>query len=109
MIYELRTYDCVPGKLKAHHERMPKREFPLFRKHGITVVGVWTPEVGENTNNRLIYMLAYDSLADREKKWAAFLADRELQQLVAETEGDGPWVLHAQNTILRPTSYSPME
>ena len=108
MIYELRTYDFVPGKLKAFHERIP-RELPLFRKHGITVMAFWIPEVGEKTNHRLIYMLAYDSLADREKKWAAFLADRELQQLVAETEGDGPWVLHSRNTILRPTSYSPME
>ena len=108
MIHELRTYDVVPGKLPALHERMAKRMIPLFRKHGIEMTAAWTPEVGGKTNHRLIYILGYESLADREEKWAAFLADEEVLQLVAETEGDEPWVLHSENTLLRPTEYSPL-
>ena len=108
MIHELRTYDVVPGKLPALHERMAKRMIPLFQKHGIVMTAAWIPEVGEKVNHRLIYILAYESLADRERKWAAFLADDEVRQLVAETEGDEPWVLHSHNTLLRPTDYSPL-
>ena len=79
-----------------------------LQKHGIEMTAAWTPEVGGKTNHRLVYILAYESLADREKKWAAFLADEEVLQLVAETEGDEPWVLRSENTLLRPTEYSPL-
>ncbi len=108
MIHELRTYDVVPGKLPALHERMAKRMIPLFRKHGIELTAAWVPEVGGKTNHRLVYILAYESLADREEKWAAFLSDEEVLQLVAETEGAEPWVLRSENTLLRPTEYSPL-
>ena len=108
MIYELRTYDIVPGKLPAMNDRMAKRTIPLFHKHGIKVTGMWIPEFGEKVTHRLVYMLAYDSMADRERKWGAFLEDPEVHHMVAETEGDTPWTLRAQSTILRPTPYSPL-
>ena len=49
MIHELRTYDVVPGKLPALHERMAKRMIPLFQKHGIENVRGVDPEVGEKS------------------------------------------------------------
>ena len=43
-----------------------------FKKHGIRVVSFWTNELG-GSSEQLIYMLAYESLADSEKKWSGFL------------------------------------
>jgi hypothetical protein len=54
-------------------------------------------------------MLAYDSLADREKKWGAFLADPERLAKFAETEKNGPLVRRLTAHMLRPTAYSPMQ
>ena len=108
MIYELRIYDVAPGKLPAFVDRMGKRTIPLFEKHGIETTGVWIPEISEKSNHRMVHMLAYESLADRERKWKAFLSDPEVLRMVAETEGDTPWVIHSKNTILRPTPYSPL-
>jgi len=108
MIYELRIYDVAPGKLPALVDRMGKRTIALFEKHGIETTGVWTPEISEKSNHRMVHMLAYESLADRERKWKAFLSDPEVLRMVAETEGDTPWVIHSKNTILRPTPYSPL-
>ena len=88
---------------------MANRTIPLFTKHGIQPVGFWTEEIGEKANHRLLYILAYPSLADRENMWEAFLKDPELRQLVEETEKDGPWVIRCENRILRPTAYSPLE
>ena len=79
----------------------------FFKKHGIKVVGFWTDDIG--TTNRLIYILAYDSLADREKRWGAFASDPEWLKVRAETEKDGPIVARVINTIMRPTPYSPMQ
>ena len=67
MIYELRIYDTVPGRLPALNERFANHTLGFFKKHNIHVVGFWTEDIG--TSNRLVYMLGYDSLADREQKW----------------------------------------
>lgn len=45
--------------------------------------------VGPDAND-LTYMLAWESLADREKKWNAFFADPEWIEARANSEKDGP-------------------
>jgi len=54
-------------------------------------------------------MLAYESLADREKKWHAFFTDKERLAKFAETEKNGPLVARLTAQMLRPTPYSPMK
>ena len=106
MIYELRVYDAVPGKLPALSQRFEKTTMGYFAKHGMQVVGFWTDEVG--TSNRLTYLLAFDDLAHRDRAWTAFRADSERLKIFEETERDGPLVARIENTIMRPTSYSPL-
>ena len=77
-----------------------------FKKHGLNVVGFWTEEFG--ANNRLIYLLEFEDVAQRERAWGAFRADEERARLFAETEADGPLVARITNRLLRPTDYSPM-
>jgi hypothetical protein len=105
MIYELRTYRCVPGRLPALQNRFATITLKLWEKHGIKQAGFWTTLVGES-NQDLIYLLAWESLADRDKKWAAFQADPEWQAKRAETEKDGAIVNNVSNQLLVPTPYS---
>ena len=107
MIYELRIYETIPGRLPALNDRFANHTMGFFKRHGIHVVGFWTEEIG--TSNQLVYMLGFDSLADREKKWAAFQADPDWNKVRAESEKDGPINARVRNTLLRPTSYSPMQ
>lgn len=107
MIYELRIYDAIPGKLPALNERFAKITMGYFEKYGLKVVGFWTDEVG--TSNRLTYMLAFDDMAQREKAWAGFRGDSDRAKAFAETEKDGAIVARVTNTIMRPTAYSPMQ
>lgn len=107
MIYELRTYETIPGKLPALNARFADHTVGFFKKHGIHVVGFWTEDIG--TSNQLVYMLGFDSLADRESKWAAFQADPGWNKARAESEVDGPINARVKNMILRPTAYSPMQ
>ena len=37
MIYELRTYQVVPGKMKNLNDRFANITVPLFEKHGMQV------------------------------------------------------------------------
>jgi NIPSNAP len=51
-------------------------------------------------------MLAWDSLAEREKRWDAFRADPEWLAIAAETEKDGQIVENISNELLAPTAFS---
>jgi hypothetical protein len=105
MLYESRIYTAVPGKLPAVNDRFAKHTMGFFKKHGIGMLGFWTDEIG--TSNRLIYILTFDSMADRENKWTAFQADPGWHQVRAETEADGAVVDHVVNAFMRLTPYSP--
>ena len=105
MILEMRVYRCLPGRLPALMKRFDTLTLKLWDKHGIKQAGFWTVAIGESSTD-LYYLLAWDSLADRDKKWAAFQADTEWQAKRAETEKDGPIVASVTNAILQPTSFS---
>jgi hypothetical protein len=105
MIYELRVYKCVPGRLPALLNRFANTTLKLWDKHGIKQAGFWTTLVGES-NQELYYLLAWESLADRDTKWNAFQADPEWLAKRAETEKDGPIVANVANQLLTPTAFS---
>ena len=105
MIYELRIYHCVSGRLPALLKRFDTITLKLWEKHGIKQAGFWTVAIG-SSNQDLYYLLQWESLADRDKKWAAFQADPEWISKRAETEKDGAIVASVENLILQPTSFS---
>ena len=107
MIYELRIYDAMPGKLPALNDRFAKITLGYFEKHGIKSVGYWTDVIG--VSGRLTYMLAFEDLGHRDRAWAGFQSDQERLAAFAETEKDGPLVARVENRIMRSAPYSPMQ
>jgi len=105
MVYEMRVYHCNPGKLPALLKRFEEVTLGIWERFGIRQAGFWTVEVGES-NHDLVYLLAWESLAERERVWTAFLADPEWLQKRAASEADGPIVARITNSILKPTSFS---
>ena len=96
MIHELRVYRCVSGRLPALLKRFETITLELWERHGIRQAGFWTVAVGES-NQDLYYLLAWDSLAEREQKWNAFASDPEWLAKRAETEKDGQIVANVSN------------
>jgi hypothetical protein len=74
MIYELRIYRCVPGRMRALLARFENETLRIWKKHGIRQAGFWTTLIGKSSQE-ITYILAWDSMAEREKRWDAFLAD----------------------------------
>src|ERR1700734_4513863 len=105
MIYELRIYRCLPNRLSALLKRFETNTLRIWEKHGIRQAGFWTTVIGES-NLDLTYLLAWESLAEREKKWAAFQSDPEWITARAKTEADGQIVSNIVNQLLVPTSFS---
>ena len=105
MILEMRVYRCVPGRLPALLKRFETMTLKIWDKHGIKPAGFFTTLIGES-NQELTYLLAWESLADREKKWAAFQSDPDWIAARAKTEEDGQIVGNIGNQLLVPTSFS---
>ena len=110
MIFELRIYECAPGRLNALHDRFRTLTSRMFKKHDIKVVGYWVDKYG--ISNRLTWMIQWESEADREKKWGAFTTDPEWLDGRAKSElpeNGGPIVARVTNTIMTGTDYSPLK
>jgi heme-degrading monooxygenase HmoA len=105
MIYEMRVYRCIPGRLPALLKRFETITLKIWEKHGIRQAGFFTTLVGES-HQELTYLLAWESLADREKKWTAFQSDPEWIEARAKTEADGQIVANIVNQLLVPTKFS---
>ncbi len=105
MLYEMRVYRTVPGRLPALLKRFSDHTLKIWEKHGIKQAGFWTTLIGDS-NNELTYLLAWESLADREKKWNAFMSDPAWISARADSEKDGPILANAHSQILQPTAFS---
>ena len=105
MIYELRVYHAVPGRLPDLLKRFDTITLKIWERHQIKQAGFWTVLVGES-NQALYYLLQWESLADREKKWAGFQTDQEWISARAETEKDGAIVANIASSLLQPTPFS---
>jgi hypothetical protein len=108
MLYELRIYHCMPGKLPALAKRFEMTTSKLFEKHGFKQIGYWTVAIGES-NADFYYILGWESLDEREKKFAAFGADPEWIAARAKSEEGGPLISSFSNTILSPTKFSALK
>src|ERR1700741_3130099 len=105
MIHELRIYHCAPGRFPELLKRLETITLKIWERHGIRQAGFWTVAIGDS-NNDLYYLLEWESLAERERKWKAFASDPEWLAVKAETEKNGAIVETLSNAILTPTSFS---
>ena len=103
--YEMRIYYAAPGKLDALHARFRDHTCKLFEKHGMVNIGYWAPM--DNTENKLVYLLAYPSREAREKSWKEFMADPDWNAARTASEVNGKLVTKADSIFLAATDFSP--
>jgi hypothetical protein len=101
--FELRTYTVREGSsIDLLHSRFRERTTPLFKKHGMSIIGYWQPVTKPNT---LIYMLAYKDGAARDAAWAAFGADPDW----VKTRTEMQVAVQVENVFMSATDYSPLK
>jgi len=108
-VFELRTYYANPGKMAALHARFRDHTCKLFEKHGMTCVGFWSPIDPKESEEVLVYLLAFPSKEAADKAWKAFRDDPEWKKAKDESEKDGPLVKKVDSKYLTPTDYSKLK
>jgi hypothetical protein len=68
-------------------------------------IGYWVPV--ENTDNKLIYLLAFPSMEAKEKAWKEFGADPDWKAAAKASEVNGRLVTKVESILLTATDYSP--
>lgn len=107
-VFEMRIYTAAEGKLPDLMARFRNHTNYLFVKHGMDLIGYWTPTEGDGKGNTLVYILAHDSREAAKKSWAAFVADPAWKAAAAESRKDGRLVAGIENQWLKATDFSPL-
>jgi len=106
-VFEMRTYTAAPGKFEALKTRFRDHTLKYFEKHGMTNIGYWIPLDAPASENTLVYILAYPSREAAKKSWEAFRADPGWQQVVKESQKDGPLLAKPPESVfLEPADFS---
>ena len=108
-VFEMRTYYANPGKMQALHARFRDHTNKLFVKHGMTLIGYWSPIDPKEAERKLVYILAYPSKEAADKSWKAFREDKVWLDAKDASEKDGPIVKKVESVFLNPTDYSPIK
>ena len=128
MIHEFRIYKLHPGRLEAFKHRFEQVSVPLFAARGIRLLGFWEigklkdhepqvcaggvfqPATGcEFGRDDVAYLVAFDSIEQRDAAWAAWVKDPEWLEAKKTSEADGPIVAEEICYLLSATEFSPMK
>ena len=108
-VFEMRTYTAADGKLPDLLARFREHTNHLFVKHGMQLIGYWTPAEGDATGSTLVYILAHDSREAARKSWASFAADPAWKAVAAASRKGGRLVAAIENQWLKATDFSPLQ
>jgi len=90
MIYEVREYTPMPGRLGDAINLFKTVVIALFRRHGMELVQAGFTTIGDKSFNELVYTMRFADLADLERKWTAFLTDPDWATALTDHEQSGP-------------------
>jgi NIPSNAP protein len=107
MVYELRVYHTLEGKLDDLLRRFRDHTTKLFERHGIRNVAYWTPTDEPLKGRTLIYILAHPSREAATANWKAFQDDPEWKSVRDKSEENGKLVEKIDSTFMTLTDFSP--
>jgi hypothetical protein len=106
MIYEIREYTTVPGRMPALVKRFTDHTLGIFARHGMELAFISLTELGADSANELVYVMRFESYDEMAAKWAAFQADPEWREVRRVSEADGPIVASISRRVLNPAAFA---
>ena len=107
VVYELRVYHAMEGKLDALVARFRDHTDALFEKHGLKLIGFWLPTDEPMNGKTLIYILKHPSREAAVANWKSFHDDPEWIKVSTASEANGKLVEKVDSTYMKLTDFSP--
>jgi len=105
-IYELRSYVVEPGRQADTLKLISEHGIPFMSKHGIELVGVWTPL--DAKDERVFTMVLHKDKATGSAAWATFQNDTGWKEAIQKSIVDGKKPVKSfEPTFLSVNDYSP--
>lgn len=102
MLFDMRTYTCRPGTVKAHLALYEREGFPVQRRHlGEPLLYALT-ETGPQ--NSYVHIWAFTSAQDRAERRAAMQADPDWIAYLKRSAEAG-YLVAQENRLLQPTAF----
>jgi NIPSNAP len=106
MIFELRVYHVLPGKLNDLVARFRDHTDTLFAQHGMKSVAYWMPLEEPQKSNTFIYILQHPSREAAAANWKSFQADPAWVSVKEKSEANGKLVEKIDSTFMALTDFS---
>jgi NIPSNAP len=107
VVYELRIYHVVPGKMEDLVARFRNHTMKLFADHGIKSVAYWSALDEPVKSSTFFYILEHPNREAAAANWKAFQDDPEWKSVKAKSEENGKLVEKIDSTFLVLTDFSP--
>ena len=107
MVFELRVYHVLPGKMNDLLARFGDHTIALFRQHGMKSIAFWNPTDEPQKSNTLIYILQHPSREVAAANWKSFQADPAWISVKEKSEANGKLVEKIDSTFMATTEFSP--
>ena len=106
MIFELRIYHALPGKLTDLVARFRDHTDALFAQHGMKSVAYWMPLDEPQKSNTFIYILQHPSREAAAANWKSFQADPAWISVKEKSEANGKLVEKIDSTFMEMADFS---
>ncbi len=107
VVYELRVYHAMEGKLDALVARFRDHTDAIFEKHGLKLLGFWLPTDEPMKGKTLVYILKHPSREAAVVNWKSFHDDPEWIKVSTASEANGKLVEKVDSTYMKLTDFSP--
>jgi hypothetical protein len=106
MIFELRIYHALPGKLNDLVARFRDHTDALFAQHGMKSLAYWMPLDEPQKSSTFIYILQHPSREAAAANWKSFQADPAWISVKEKSEANGKLVEKIDSTFMDITDFS---
>lgn len=106
MLYEMRIYYILPGRMDAIHKRFSNYTIELFQKYDIKTIDFWEDANGKEI---IYYIVEHKDRESRDSNFEKFTKDTEWLEVKRISELDGPIVEKIESIFMSRVPYSPMK
>ena len=99
MIYEMRVYRAVPGRLPALLKRFENTTLKIWDKHGIKQAGFWTALIGDSNHELTLSARLGIARRAREEMERLHGDPAWVSRPATDSEKDGPIIANIEQSV----------